>query len=293
MKRFLEHRGSVILLAVTGLVALVLLSVALRDLSFRPPEPFSFNLNGIYGSLNPGPGMQIPAWKFFMFVGLLLLILAVIMFFLDEELRKRILIRMLRFGLALAMLWFIATYIFDAGAFRQMFRLPSLVGAPGAAATAGGGAPVFSPPQINPWLVFAVSFAIGLGLVLVGWFIYTRRMKFRERFLMGEVADIATEALTQLETGRNWDDAIVQAYVRMNEVVVAERGLVRQPGSTPTEFAQRMEHMGLPGEAVRTLTGLFEGVRYGRKVSSPAERDLAAAALNAIRHYCEPSERKP
>jgi hypothetical protein len=293
MKRFLEHKGSVILLAVIGLIALVLLSVALRDLSFRPPEPFSFNFNGVYGSVNPGPGMQIPPWKFFLFSGLLLLILAVIMFFLDEELRKRILIRLLRFGLALAMIWFIATYIFDPSAFRQMFRLPSLAGAPDAATAARAGAPVFTLPQINPWLVFAVSFAIGLGLVLVAWFTYTRRLKFRERLMREEVADIATDALTQLETGRNWDDAIVQAYMRMNEVVVAARGLVRQPGSTPTEFAQRMERIGLPGEAVRTLTGLFEGVRYGSKVSSPAERDLAAAALNAILHYCERSERKP
>jgi len=78
----------------------------------------------------------------------------------------------------------------------------------------------------------------------------------------------------------------VQAYIRMNEVVVAERGLIRQPGSTPSEFAHRMERIGLPAEAVRALTGLFEGVRYGAKTSSPAERDLAAAALKAILHHC-------
>jgi hypothetical protein len=47
-----------------------------------------------------------------------------------------------------------------------------------------------------------------------------------------------------------------------------------------------MERAGLPGEAVRTLTRLFEGVRYGRKTTSRAERDLASAALSAILHDC-------
>ena len=71
MKRFLEHKGSVVLLAVAGLIALALLSAALRDLTFRPPEPLSFNFNGFSGAVNPGTGMQIPAWRFFLFGGLL------------------------------------------------------------------------------------------------------------------------------------------------------------------------------------------------------------------------------
>jgi len=284
MKRFLEHKGTVVLLAVAGLIALALLSVALRDLSFRPPEPFSFSFNRFSGAVNPGTGMQIPAWRFFLFGGLLLLILAVLMFFLDPELRKRILRRLLRIGLALAMLWFIVTYIFDRGALQQFFNLSFSTG--NAAATQKSGAAVYTPPQLSPWLVFAVSFVIALAFVLVGWFIYTRQRRSGQRFAMQEVAEIAADALSQLHSDRNWDDAIVQAYIRMNEVVVAERGLIRQPGSTPSEFAHRMERIGLPAEAVRALTGLFEGVRYGAKTSSPAERDLAAAALKAILHHC-------
>ena len=78
----------------------------------------------------------------------------------------------------------------------------------------------------------------------------------------------------------------MRAYVRMNEAVSSARGLVRQPAATPSEFSARMEQAGLPGEAARALTGLFEQVRYGGQSASPQDRDLAAAALNAILRAC-------
>ena len=287
MKRLLEPKVRILFLAIGGLVALALLSVALRDLTFQPPVPFSFDFSGFFAQGNPGPGLVIPAWRYFLFAGLLFLILAIIMFFLDPELRKNILRRLLRIALAVLMTWYLITYFYNRGSLQQLFRLiPPAAGA-GTAQTNPASALVYTQPQINPWLVFAVSFAIGLALVLIGWIIYTRRLQPHARQAMDQVADIAQDALNDLGPGRNWDDAIVRAYIRMNEVVVTERGLIRQPGSTPREFAHRMERIGLPGEAVRALTNLFETVRYGGKTSSPADRDLAASALSAIVHYCE------
>jgi hypothetical protein len=284
MKKLLKPKVRVLLLACAGLLALVLLSAALRQLTFQPPLPFSFSLSGLLAPVNPGPGLTVPGWKYFLFGGLLLLILAVIMFFLDPELRKRILQRLVRLLIMLAALWFIITTIFKRGSLQQLFNFSPGGSANNFAAASQVGAPVFIPPQINPWLVLAVSFLVGLALVLVGWFIFTRRKQSGNRLELDEVAGIAADALQELGSGRNWDDAIVRAYIRMNEVVLADRLLIRQPGSTPREFAERMERMGLPGEAVRTLTGLFEAVRYGGRTSSPAERDLAAAALSAIVH---------
>jgi hypothetical protein len=146
--------------------------------------------------------------------------------------------------------------------------------------------PEFSPPQVNPWVGFLTSFAITLGLVALAWFIASRRPKKRPVPILVDLAGIAREALADLESGQNWDDAIVAAYVRMNEVVTEERGLIRQPGTTPSEFAVRMEQAGLPGEAARVLTRLFEQVRYGGQTSTRQERDLAAAALSAILRAC-------
>jgi hypothetical protein len=282
MKRLLESKASVALMAITGLIAMLLLSAALRDLTFRLPEPFSFNLGGLLSLSSAGPAVNIPVWRYVVFGGLLFLILAAILFFLDPELRKRILLRLLRFGLEMLALWILLNYAYQRGSLKLLLNLSPAAGASDSAATAQAGAPVYIPPQISPWLVLAVSFVIGLALVLLGWFIYTRRPKLRAGQALDEVAGIAREALNELQPGHNWDDAIVRAYIRMNEVVTSERGLTRQPGSTPSEFAERMERIGLPGEAVRTLTRLFEAVRYGGKISSRAERDLAAAALGAI-----------
>jgi hypothetical protein len=263
-----------------------LLAAAVGTLSFQPPEPFSFDLSSLTSTVSPGPGLVIPVWRYFLFGCLLLLILAVLVFILDPELRKRLLIRMLRLGLVVAAVWYLITLLYNRGTLQKLLRMPVSGGGLAAALPSPAAAPVFIPPQINPWLVFAVSFAIGLALILIGWGLYSRRPRPGSNFARDEVGAIAKAALAELEAGQNWDDAIVQAYVRMNEVVVSERGLLRQPGSTPREFCQRMERIGLPGEAVRTLTGLFERVRYGGGTSTPQERDLAAAALSAIVHAC-------
>jgi hypothetical protein len=55
---------------------------------------------------------------------------------------------------------------------------------------------------------------------------------------------------------------------------------------TPNEFAIRLERAGLPGDAVRRLTRLFEMVRYGDRKSAPKDISEAVTCLNTILHYC-------
>ena len=289
MKKLLDPKIRILLLSGAGLAALALLSAALRNLKFRPPEPFSFNI-GQLPVLTPSiisSGTEIPLWRYLLFGILLLIIVSIIVFLMDAEMRKRFLRRMFRFTMSMVAIWLVLTYAYERGTLKQLLPPTATEGGPAAAeAAAAVPPPVYVPPQINPWLVFAISFVIGLGLVLLAWFIYMRRQNNTAHLGLVKVADIARDALDDLQDGHNWDDAIVRAYIRMNEVVIAERGLLRQPSSTPREFAQHMERMGLPGGAVRSLTSLFEGVRYGGKSSSQAERDLAAAALSAILHSC-------
>ena len=288
MKKLLGSKTAIVLLAIGGLIALTLLSAALRDFSFRPSEPFSFN----FGQLSPlSPGTMpeqksIPLWKMLLFGSLLLVIFIVLIIFLDPETRKKLLRMLFRFALTMVAFGWAMNYAYEHGGLKKKLE-DAAAGGPNPPGAPPPVLPEYVPPQISPWLVFAVSFGIALALVLIGWFIYTRRPKPARAFSMGELAGIAREAQDELQEGRNWDDAIVRCYVRMNEVATRERGLVRQLGTTPAEFALRMERAGLPGEAVRTLTRLFEGVRYGGKTTVPAERDLASAALSAILHYCE------
>ena len=286
MKRLLDSKVTIVLLATGGLIALILLSAALRDFSFRPSEPFSFNFGQIPPLLrSSAPGEEIPLWKILLFGGLLLAIFIILIILLDPEARKKLLRKLFRFVMTMVALWLAMNYAYEHGTLKQTVDALLAAGANSNAA-AQNVMPEYIPPQISPWLVFAVSFGIALVLVLIGWFIYSRRPGPGRAFSMEEIAGIAREARDGLQEGHNWDDVIVRCYIRMNEVVTKERGLVRQLGTTPAEFALRMERAGLPGEAVRTLTRLFEGVRYGGATTGPEERNLASAALSAILHYC-------
>jgi hypothetical protein len=72
----------------------------------------------------------------------------------------------------------------------------------------------------------------------------------------------------------------------MSDVVAEKRKLQREIAMTPQEFALRLERAGLPGDAVRRLTRLFEMVRYGDRKSAPKDVTEAVGCLNTILHYC-------
>ena len=72
----------------------------------------------------------------------------------------------------------------------------------------------------------------------------------------------------------------------MGEVVSARRGLQRADATTPREFAERLERAGLPADAVKRLTRLFEAVRYGSRLSDQSDVNEAVACLNSILQAC-------
>jgi hypothetical protein len=72
----------------------------------------------------------------------------------------------------------------------------------------------------------------------------------------------------------------------MNDAVNLGHGIRRQEAMTPSEFANRLESVGLPGDPVRRLTRLFEAVRYGAKKPGQDESHEATVCLNAIIAAC-------
>jgi hypothetical protein len=124
---------------------------------------------------------------------------------------------------------------------------------------------------------------------VVVWLLYrgwTRYAWLNTKKPLDEIAKIARSSLNDLSSGRNSSDVIINCYLRMSDVVSDKRHLYRATAMTPHEFALHLEQAGLPGDAVKRLTRLFEGVRYGAIKSGPQDINEAISCLRTILHYC-------
>jgi len=285
MKKLFERKPIILFLAGVGLAGLIYLAAGLRNIQFRPPEPLGFGLDSQPSGVVAFPLLELPLWIYLVCFGVLLMLLTVAVGVLEPRMRKQMMKGMLRFMLTMAFIsWLMREQLKNVD-LSQALNIPSLT-VPGVPAGQGTSGPLYAPPQVSSWLVFGLSFLVAVILLVAAWLLYRRWQNQRSTGSLGKIAGIARRTIEELADGCNWDDAIVQCYVRMNQVVTAQRGLIRQRGTTPSEFAARMERNGLPGEAVRTLTRLFEQVRYGRITPSADDRNMAVAALNAILGAC-------
>jgi hypothetical protein len=285
MKKFLERKPVILLLAIAGLVSLIYLAAGLRNVQFQPAEPLGFNLNPApEGGLLAVPVLDAPMWIYLLCGTIFLVTFFLVLIVLDPKMRKRVGWGAFRFLISMALLaWVMKNYAKNHDLSQLLNGSPAAAPAPGAASSLGPG---YVPPEVSPWLIFGLSFVVAMIVLAVGWLLYRRWQKREPFHTLVEIAGIARRAIDDLADGRDWDDAIVQCYVRMNQVATSQRGLIRQVGTTPSEFAVRMERAGLPGEAVRVLTRLYEQVRYGGNSSSSEDRNLAVTALNAILRAC-------
>ena len=146
--------------------------------------------------------------------------------------------------------------------------------------------PVFEPPRETAW----ISYLVGVAFILLVAFLAWRLLRFWRKYpgssSLEEIGRIARSSLRDLTSGRESTDVIMNCYFRMSDVVADKRNLKRGTAMTPAEFAIRLEQAGLPGDAVRRLTRLFEGVRYGDHRSGPKEVNEAVACLTTILHSC-------
>lgn len=137
---------------------------------------------------------------------------------------------------------------------------------------------------------YLISVAVILGLMGLIWYIVravsARRTRLGRDYLLEDIAAAARLSLRDMSTGRDWEDAVVRCYENMTEVVARRRGHQRDPYLTPSEFAARLEQSGLPSQAVRRLTRLFESVRYGARTSGAHESVEAEDCLREVLLYC-------
>jgi hypothetical protein len=104
---------------------------------------------------------------------------------------------------------------------------------------------------------------------------------------MSQEAQAAVEAL---EAGGDFQDVVLRCYARMSQVLAEQRGVFRQSAMTTHEFERVLIKLGFPSEPVRTLTHLFEEVRYGSIQQGESGTQMAISSLNAIISYCKSLE---
>ncbi len=292
MRNFFQKKVWVIVLATLALAALTILAISLDRISFHEAQRFSHEPVDLSPFLNPtNPNAEegqasIPLWEQLLLWGLMGLLVVLAGLLMSPESRKRLFLIFIRVvAIALAMYFLIKNYPETLKGILDWKQL----GADPAAAANVPPMPEFQPPHVSPALSYLVSFSCALiwvGIMFLlyrGWKRYTA---INSRASLTEIAHIARTSLNDLSAGRDSSDVIINCYLRMSDVVADKRRLRREIAMTPQEFAIRLERAGLPGDAVRRLTGLFEMVRYGDRKSAPRDVTEAVNCLNTILRSC-------
>lgn len=271
-----------------AILALVFLAAGLRGINFK--EPRSFNrAESEQVSASVAAFLEelasIPRWKQVLFWVCVYLLVLIVASFLSPELRKQLLWGFFR----LAILSLVIMYLIQNREQLGITLPETLKMEQSQVMLEFDEPPVFSPPSLPPALSYAISVAVVLLAVGLFWLVGRRVAALRRHagdLSLEDIADAARSSLRDLSAGGDWEDSILQCYARMMEVVARTRGFQRDPYLTPSEFAYRLEQSGLPAQAVRRLTRLFESVRYGARTSDVRERDEAASCLTDILHHC-------
>jgi hypothetical protein len=292
MSNFFQKKVWVILLATLALGALTVLAVSLDNVSFREAQRFSrepVKLFPFFDSTNGDSELtlvSVPLWKQVLLWGLVGIMVLLAGLLLSPESRKRLFTIFLRVSLAaLAMYFLVMNY---PESLRGLFDWEQLGGDP-ASASGAPPMPEFQPPHVTPVFSYLVSFLCALAWIAIMWALYQgwkRYTAINSNKPLTDIAQIARSSLDDLSRGRDSSDVIINCYLRMGDVVADKRRLHREAAMTPQEFAVRLERAGLPGDAVRRLTGLFEMVRYGDRKSAPRDVTEAVNCLNAILRSC-------
>lgn len=290
MRSFFQKKLWIIFLATLALGALTVLALSLNEVPFNEAQHFgsreATELPPVSAQTVTDAWADVPLWKQIVLWGLVSLMVLLVGLLLSPELRKRLFRLFIRIAVTAIGIFYLMRYYGD-----QLFNLQQLGNPAGQNGDIANTQPIptFQPPHISPVFSYLVSFAFALLWIAVMWGLYQgwkRYVALNTKKPLDELANIARTSLNDLSAGRDSSDVIINCYLRMSDVVADKRRLQREIAMTPQEFALRLERAGLPGDAVRRLTRLFEVVRYGDRKSAPKDVTEAVNCLNTILHYC-------
>jgi hypothetical protein len=140
-----------------------------------------------------------------------------------------------------------------------------------------------SPPG---WVTLLVSLLLAFTMLLVlyglVYMLFLPPPAKEDETPFTEVVQQARTAIKALRQGEPLADVILRCYADMEQTLRTTQGIERHQTMTAREFEQQLVQLGLPAEAVRTLTRLFETVRYGRYTPNPDDETTALDSLTQI-----------
>jgi hypothetical protein len=286
-----EKKPLVLFFSILSLAALILLSVSLGGVLFNAAQPIGREEAGqSAGPPRPNldPLSEVSLSTQILFLGVMVIILVLVGILISPETRKRVLRFIFRMAFTLWVLYFVSNRYPDLFDFLKPAQEGDARLRGGADALGNIPPPVFTPPQETSVLSYLISLLIVLGTAYLGWKLYRawRELNQPSTMSLQSIARIARTSLNDLSAGRGAADVIMNCYYRMSEVAADRKNLRRRQDMTPAEFALRLEAAGLPGDAVRGLTRLFERVRYGTGKAEAGEVNEAVACLTTILQYC-------
>ena len=140
------------------------------------------------------------------------------------------------------------------------------------------------PPSsgVVPWIVAGIALA-AMVAVVAAQMAADRRRRQPPRTPAERLVDLLDDTLEDLEREPDPRRAVIGAWARM-ERGLAAAGLPRHPAEAPFEYAGRVLEAALARPAsVHRLTGLFERAKFSRHRIGEGDRELAIAALRAVR----------
>lgn len=143
-------------------------------------------------------------------------------------------------------------------------------------------------PEIPRGLSYTFSFVLVLLFLLILFFLFKRIRAIQSHQKKRSILDVTEETLQSIREGSDFSNAILRCYDEMSMILKESKGLVRSSAMTAGEFRDSLTMEGLPAGEIKSLTGLFEKVRYGKGQLSADDEKAAETCLKGIISSLEP-----
>jgi hypothetical protein len=288
MRQYLGRKEVILGVGALSILVMGFLIASLGNLELQPARQFAYAR-----PTSPLTPWQSPAWNWIGAVIVLFIAFVVlVVILLPREQRKKFIRNLVLVLLAGGMLFFLLAELMERSSPQPVGEATDSINMtrenePTAIPVEVVTPAVFTPPGISRWQSTLVAFTSLLAIASAWAWIAWRRGRKNPPY--NSLAEISENALQEINQGKDWGDAIINAYYRMNVAVSEWRGVHRRESMNPDEFARFLVDMSLPRKPVTILTSLFQQIRYGAKTAKAEDIQEAIDCLTEILEHCRRS----